>query len=77
MTSPNPPLTTAPDAVRNSIIPANCRRSYASTTPVSDDGFASLDNDGDLPRPTGVFEHFLQLLGVCLDVKIDCFVAIG
>jgi hypothetical protein len=77
MTQPNPLLTTAPGAVRNLIIPAHCRRSYASATPVSDDGFASFDNDRYFPTAVGVLEHLLQLLGICLDVKIDCFVAIG
>jgi hypothetical protein len=76
-TQPNPPLPTALDAVRILVIPANCQRSYSSTTPVSDDSFSSFNNDRHFPRPTGVLEHLLQLLGVFLDVKIDGFVAIG
>ena len=76
-TQPNPPLPTALDAVGILVIPANCQRSYSSTTPVSDDSFASFNNDRHFPRPTGVLEHLLQFLGVFLDVKIDGFVAIG
>jgi hypothetical protein len=76
-TQPNPPLPTTLDAVRILVIPANCQRSYSSTPPVSDDSFASFNNDRHFPRPTGVLEHLLQSLGVFLDVKIDGFVAIG
>jgi hypothetical protein len=59
------------------IIPANCRRSYASASSVADDGLASLNNDRHFPAAAGVLEHLLQLLGVFLDVKIDRLVAIG
>ena len=77
MTQPNSLLTTALGAVRNSIIPANYRPSDTSASSVADDGLASLNNDRHFPAVTGVLEHFLQLLGVFLDVKIDGFVAIG
>ena len=77
MTQPIPLPTTALDAVRHLIIPANCRRSYASSAPVSDDGLASFNNNRHFPTAAGVLQHLFQFLDVFLDIKIDCFVAVG
>jgi hypothetical protein len=67
----------AADVVRSSVTPANCRRSHPSTASVPDDRLSSFNNDRHFPTAAGVFEHLVQLLGVFLDIKIDCFVAIG
>ena len=77
MTQPNPPLTTALDAVRNSIKPVNYRLSDTSASSVADDGLASFDNDGHFPTAAGSLEHLLQFFAVCLNIEIDGFVAIG
>jgi hypothetical protein len=77
MTQPNPLLTTVLAAVKKSTLPATCRRSNASAPLVSDDGFASFNNDRHFPLPPGALKHLLQLLGVFLDIKIDRVVAIG
>ena len=77
MIQPNPLLKAALNVVRNSVKPVNYRPSDTSASSVADDGLTSLNNDRHFPAAAGVLEHLLQFRGVCLDVKIDYFVAIG
>ena len=46
-------------------------------SPKANRDLISLNYDGDGHFPAGVFEHFLQVLDIGIDIDEDCSVSVG